>query len=365
MRKQILCLILSMVLLIGMSINVSAAQPVASGSFGGTLETNMFCENTYALNTDSPQTNYWFLGTADTASQASCVMCYPVYSDSSDYYSYEDKRIIGFFFLSSTSLPNIGVTIADLDESTGEYKFGSATTISFGITYQLSDYKNLDTYDSYWKEYLAQFEINDENYDEFLEEYSGYYCGFYDISTGFNKAVNKRTAQNVSHSLRIYPLLSDGSKYDASSISTLQSKSFYPQASATPQYFLPFLYVSHYGDDKGEDSNGDSSGGTGGGGGHEFAPDVSFYLTPKNYRLQNIISQYWQCEWYLSWKNNDTSFDISDYTVEIYTTSALLLDIKGNISKYRPMISEREGDVTSKCILFYNTCDLSSGDVST
>ena len=94
--------------------------------------------------------------------------------------------------------------------------------------YKLTDYKTLSSYGSYWKDYLSQFDINEENYQDFYDTYKDYYFGYLNYAVGYNSSRSQYNAEYSSGDLYIYPLNKDGSKYDEESISTLQSNTFYP-----------------------------------------------------------------------------------------------------------------------------------------
>ena len=99
-KKRIIVLMLSMIMLFGNIIPVSAESPSGSSGFGGSLESNLFLIRSDNLDTDNPITTQIYFGTPDTLSDTTGVLCYPVYSDFTEYITTEEKRVIGFFFLS-------------------------------------------------------------------------------------------------------------------------------------------------------------------------------------------------------------------------------------------------------------------------
>lgn len=257
MKKRIFSIILITILLIAYTLPVCAAEPPGTGLPGTSLYDNLFLKNKININTENEETYYFFLGTEETYAQAGDVRVYPIYSDNSAYLSYEEKRIIGFFFLSSSELDGIGITRVQKDE-TGQYV--KPINLSFSISKKLPDYKSLTTYESYWSSYLEQFGIDtDEEYTQFYEEYSGYYYGIYDLSTGYQKNSYLRESVNESGEMIIHPLNADGSKYDDTSISTLTSSRFNLSATGSHYYFPPFLFTDLMSDEDG-DGNGNGSG---------------------------------------------------------------------------------------------------------
>ena len=323
-------LMLTMILVFGNIMSVSAEQLSFSSAFGSSLQGNLFFTRIDNMHTGNPITTHIYFGTSETLSDTTGVLCYPVYSDFSEYLTTEVKRVIGFFFVSEKELINVGLSYCE-----GEYKESNiSSTSNFSINTKLKDYKTLSSYGSYWKDYLSQFDINEENYQDFYDTYKDYYFGYTAYSTGYDSVRSQYNAEYSSGDLYIYPLNKDGSKYDDDSISTLCSETFFPQGPEL--YFAPFLYSNKYTPPNGfGDGDGD-------GNYDNFICYVNVTQVFYNLSLRNKMRFYWDVSKYPQFKNGFIELRAFPYNEaakinevdDAYWFSSLTLSNKKENQKY-------------------------------